>query len=54
MMKSEPVVKAGWKGMMRGKAVVVPGWFNKLNAWLIGFFPRSLARKMASVATKPR
>lgn len=54
MMKSEPVVEAGWEGMMRGKDVVVPGWFNKLNAWLIGFFPRSLARKMAAVATKPR
>jgi hypothetical protein len=40
--------------MMRGKAVVVPGWFNKLNAWLIGFFPRVMARKMAALATKPR
>lgn len=54
MMRSEPVVEAGWKGMMRGKAVVVPGWFNKLNAWFIGFFPRALSRKMAAVATKPR
>jgi hypothetical protein len=54
MMKMEPVVEAGWNGMMRGKAVVVPGWFNKVNAWLIGFFPRGLARKMAAVATKPR
>jgi short-subunit dehydrogenase len=54
MMKSGPVAEAGWEGMMRGKAVVVPGWFNKLNAWLIGFFPRVLSRKMAAVATKPR
>ncbi|MCU0453603.1 MAG: SDR family oxidoreductase [Bacteroidetes bacterium] len=54
MMKSGPVAEAGWDGMMRGKAVVVPGWFNKLNAWLIGFFPRVMARKMAALATKPR
>ncbi len=53
-MESRPVAEAAWDGMMRGRAVVVPGWFNKLNGWFIGAFPRILARKMAAFSMKPR
>jgi short-subunit dehydrogenase len=53
-MQSEPVVEAAWDAMMEGRAVVVPGWFNKLNGWFISLFPRPAARRMAAFMMKPR
>jgi hypothetical protein len=46
-MDSPAVVKAGLDGLDRNKAVVVPGWMNKVTASSGRFAPRSVVRKIA-------
>ena len=46
-MESLAVVKAGLNGLDRNKAVVVPGFVNKLTANSGRFAPRSVVRKIA-------
>lgn len=46
-MESPAVVKAGLHGLDKNKAVVVPGWMNKLTANSGRFAPRSVVRKIA-------
>ncbi len=41
------VVRAGINGLDRNRAVVVPGWLNKLGASSTRFVPRPLVRKIA-------
>ncbi|MGB9368982.1 MAG: SDR family oxidoreductase [Xanthobacteraceae bacterium] len=38
---AEEVARQGYRGLMRGKSVVVPGMHNKLIPWLPRFLPRS-------------
>ena len=53
-MESYPVAVAGFNGMMRGKPVVVPGVFNRIN-WLgVRFLPGRLAGWLAAIMMKPR
>jgi short-subunit dehydrogenase len=40
IMSSEEVAKVGYRGMMKGKRVVIPGTMNKLIAQSVRFFPR--------------
>jgi short-subunit dehydrogenase len=40
------VARQGYKGLMRGRAVVVPGVHNKLVPWLPRFLPRSFIASM--------
>lgn len=40
VMAVEPVAEAGYRGMMRGKAVVIPGFANKLLIFGIRISPR--------------
>ncbi|HXV15013.1 MAG TPA: SDR family oxidoreductase [Candidatus Krumholzibacteria bacterium] len=44
MMRINPdvVVRAGYAGMMKGKAVVVPGALNNVMAFTVRFFPRRM------------
>lgn len=42
VMDVEPVVEAGYRGLMNGKRVVVPGWKNKLSAFLARRAPQRL------------
>lgn len=42
-MTAREVALAGFEGMQRGKAVVVPGWLNKFLAISPGFGPAALA-----------
>ncbi len=44
MMRVSPeaVVRAGYEGMMKGKAVVVPGALNRFLIFLLRFSPRSM------------
>lgn len=42
MMPVEAVAQAGYEGLMRGQAVVVPGLMNKLIIQMPRFLPRSL------------
>ena len=46
-MEAGEVVEAGLKGMDRNRAVVVPGWVNKIGAFSTRFAPRSVVRKIA-------
>jgi uncharacterized protein len=45
MMDADVVARAGFRGLMRGKRVVIPGGLNKLTAKLANFVPTSLATK---------
>lgn len=40
------VAKAGYKAMMKGKAIEIPGFMNKLSAITPGFTPRGIVRNM--------
>ena len=46
-MSAEVVAQAGYDGFRRGKALVVPGWPNKVGAFMVRFTPRPVARKLA-------
>jgi hypothetical protein len=46
-MEAGEVVEAGLNGMDRNRAVVVPGWVNKIGAASTRFAPRSVVRKIA-------
>ncbi len=43
LASSMSVAEAGYKGFMRGKAVVVPGLFNKLLIATSGLQPRAIS-----------
>ena len=42
------VVRAGLEALDKNRAVVVPGWLNKVGATSTRFVPRSLVRKIAA------
>ena len=44
-MSPEAVVRASLRGLARGRAVVVPGWRNKLAATVTGCLPRVLVAR---------
>jgi short-subunit dehydrogenase len=43
---AKDVAKAGYKAMMKGKAIGIPGFTNKLSAMSPRFTPRSMVRNM--------
>src|SRR5262249_60236787 len=47
VMSSPDVARAGVEGLLAGKAIVVPGWRNKLVTWGAGLGPRTLAARIA-------
>ena len=46
MMDAETVAKAGYRGLMDGKAVVVPGLKNKVIAFSVRLTPRNLVTRI--------
>lgn len=42
------VARAGYRGMLRGRRLVVPGLLNRLNAWLAPRAPRALVLPSAA------
>ena len=46
VMDARTVAEAGYRGLLDGKAVVIPGFRNNLLARSIGFFPRGLVTKV--------
>src|SRR5271155_3296726 len=42
---SASVAEAGYRGMMRGKVIVVPGMINRLSIFSLRFGPRALVRR---------
>lgn len=53
-MPSAEVARAGWRGMKRGSAVVVPGILNKITAALPRFLPRSAVARLVGRAQRRR
>ena len=47
VMAVEPVAAAGYRGMMRGKSIVVPGLMNKLLVMSLRLVPRRLVLALA-------
>lgn len=45
-MAPRPVVEQGWAQAMQGTRIVVPGWMNKLIAFLPRLTPRALTARM--------
>jgi uncharacterized protein len=48
-MRSIDVAKAGYKGMMRGKTMVIPGLLNKAVAMSVRFSPRKLVTSISGI-----
>jgi hypothetical protein len=46
-MSPEAVAQTGYDGFRRGRALVVPGWPNKIGAFMVRFTPRPVARRLA-------
>lgn len=53
-MSPEVVGKIAIEGMFKGKAEIVPGFTNKLNAFLPKFFPKSFVEKIAGKIYEPK
>ena len=47
VMDARTVAEAGYRGLMAGKPVVIPGLMNKLLAQSVRFSPRSMVTKIA-------
>jgi len=47
MMSAKDVAEAGYRGLMAGKSIVIPGVRNRLTAELVRFAPRKLVTKIA-------
>jgi uncharacterized protein len=50
IMSSAEVAKAGYRALMKGKAVVIPGASNKMLAQAVRFLPRSTVTKLVRSA----
>ena len=49
IMKASRVAKTGYKALMKGKRVVIPGMYNKIQVFLIRFIPRNLVSKLTGL-----
>jgi hypothetical protein len=43
----ESVARVGWRGMMAGRRIVIPGMMNKLSAFGPRLVPRALMARIA-------
>ena len=46
VMSAREVARAGYDGMMAGRAIVIPGLSNKIGVQVIRFAPRALVRRV--------
>ncbi len=53
MMSARQVAEAGYKALLRGQAVVVPGFVNQLLAFAVRITPRSLTRRISHRLMQP-
>jgi short-subunit dehydrogenase len=47
MMTSEEVAGIGYRGMMEGRVIVIPGFLNKMGVQSLRLGPRAIIRKAA-------
>ena len=50
---AQEVAALAVESLMRGKAIVVPGFINKLGVWSTRFTPRWLLLRIVALAFKP-
>jgi short-subunit dehydrogenase len=53
-MDAETVARIGYRGMMKGKAVVIPGWLNKVMVDSIRFGPRRYVTRLSRFLQEKR
>ncbi len=53
MMSARQVAEAGYRALLRGQAIVVPGFLNQLQTFAVRIAPRSLARRIAHRMMQP-
>ncbi|PSL47795.1 hypothetical protein CLV51_102655 [Chitinophaga niastensis] len=53
-MTPESVARIAVDGLFKGKAEIIPGFTNKLNAWLPKFFPKFFVERIAGNIYEPR
>jgi short-subunit dehydrogenase len=53
-MSAEEVGRIAVKGLFNKRAEIIPGFTNKLNAWLPKFFPKLFVEKIGADIYKPR
>jgi len=53
-MPAETVARIGYRGLMSGRRLVVPGWGNRLSVFGLRFWPRWFTVGAASWLQKPR
>jgi short-subunit dehydrogenase len=54
MMSADHVAEIAYRGLMRGKTIVIPGWMNKLQIQALRIAPRVLVRKVIYNLQKKR
>lgn len=54
VMDAGTVARIGYRGMMKGKAVVIPGWLNKLMVISIRLGPRRYVTRVARIMQEKR
>lgn len=47
------VARAGFDGLMRGKSVVIPGWWNKMSVLAVRCLPRAWVARASRVLSEP-
>jgi len=47
VMDAAPVARAGYRGLMAGKRMVVPGWSNRVLPFAIRFSPRGMVSRVS-------
>jgi short-subunit dehydrogenase len=50
IMDVDSVARAGYKGLISNKRIVIPGWQNKLLAFATRLLPRNLVTRLARQA----
>lgn len=51
---SLPVAVAGYRAMLRGKPIEIPGWFNRLMAQSVRLSPRAAVRRIVRLMQEKR
>lgn len=54
IMDSKTVALAGYQGLMKGKAIVIPGIFSQIFAFSIRLSPRSWVRRIVKILQEKR
>lgn len=53
-MSADRVAAAGWRGMSRGRSLVIPGVLNTLTAWLPRLLPRAVVPRIVGFVQSAR